>query len=233
MTAIHWAIEYRSTRVVELMCNANLEGFNLNTRSSTCETPLIEACINGDIRTIELLLSVPGVNVNMVNRRRQSPLVAAIYSGKTGNIDAILKAKDLNVNSAPGTSSPLQEACFSGTVEAVSKLPTIDGIDVDAEVSMGRTALADAWCPSTPSREPIMELFCKAQGLRLEDMLGNGETIAEFISTLDWPKRSTWYSDRDGRTEYKERLNRLIAGRREYNGQIRKLKASKTAQASH
>uniref|UniRef100_A0A6U6NK58 Uncharacterized protein n=1 Tax=Zooxanthella nutricula TaxID=1333877 RepID=A0A6U6NK58_9DINO len=113
-------------------------------QTTTGRTPLIEAVVQGHVRTIERLLAHPGVDVNQPTLDGSTALMAAAQLG-SAEITALLLAKrgvDVNMSQTKGGATPLTAAAQCGHAAVVRLLLAhTGGVAVNACEKNGETAL--------------------------------------------------------------------------------------------
>lgn len=120
------------------------EGQSGNELSGEKKVPfsLADACFNGDIETVELLLRK---EVD-INAKDNEGVTALAYASGRGHVDIvkILLANKADANSRSNIgSTPLMNAAYMGHVKIVAEL-VAGGADVNAQSNDGSTALMNA-----------------------------------------------------------------------------------------
>jgi len=138
-TAIHWAVYYDDTAMVDLLIGA---GANVEATNRLGSTPLSLACINGNTGVIERLLKA-GANPNERGPNGETPLMMAARTGVVDAMTTLLAAgADVNATETLRGTTALMWAAAQSHPAAV-KLLVDRGANVAARsnpAALGRTA---------------------------------------------------------------------------------------------
>lgn len=119
-------------------------GNAINDLDSNGRTLLCNSAYNGDLNTVQLLIS-KGADMEIVDKSGQSALNLASRQGHDQVVEALLKAQARTDHTDADGWTALRSAAWGGHTASVQKL-LLFGADVDHADSDGRTALrAAAW----------------------------------------------------------------------------------------
>jgi ankyrin repeat protein len=160
-TALHWAVIYRQRQFLELLIS---QGADLNVTDTDRKTALHKAIINGDVLSVEVLLSLPRrVDLKLEDSQGYTPLRWAAAYGQMRVVEMLLESgADINAQDKDGWTA-LRWAAQRGhkrivelLVQNRASLETSSISDQDQKWTLLRWAAREG-------REPFIQLLIERQ----------------------------------------------------------------------
>lgn len=200
-TALINASYYGFTDIVKLLIQ---NGADLNFKNDSGDTALILAISSGFVEIAELLIN-SGAKLDLQNDRKETALTFAISSG------FVEIAKLLIIRGAdPNISFPLALAIHSKHPDIAEMLISVEGIDLNAKLPLGGTAL---------------HLACKKNYLYIcEQLLANGANINIRDKFGETPLSVAVRLEREGIAKLLQENNAKLGGKRRKTTKRKKTK---------
>lgn len=139
MTALHHAVNRRSTQMVELLLKC--DHLDVNARNGDGITPAMICAQNNDIYNLRILAKRKDMNINLKANGRFALLMASEI-GSVEMIDEILKIENVDVNArGPDDTTCLFVAALLGHISCVKKLLDIKDLNPNLLTKSGQSAL--------------------------------------------------------------------------------------------
>ncbi|KAG9567301.1 hypothetical protein KCU71_g5177, partial [Aureobasidium melanogenum] len=104
------------------------------------DTALHEACRNGHLGIVKLLLQTNASNVGSVNHKNRTPFEEAAAGGHTDIVAFVLERDDINpLRVSRRNLTPLLWAAWTGKQDLIEMLMTVEGTDLRHTTTGGRT----------------------------------------------------------------------------------------------
>lgn len=143
----------RDLKTIKLLINT---GFNINDISKR-STPFMEACMNGNIDLVEMLLKA-GADINKTNASGCSALMWACGAGNLKTVELLLASgADVNITDKYGNTA-LVWACDEGYRE-IAELLLKAGADPNKKTKTGKTALSQAQADEKQSLVSLLKSY--------------------------------------------------------------------------
>lgn len=152
-------------------------GINPNATLNDGTTPLITACVEGDVKTIKQLLAHPKIAVNQAESGGTTPLITACTKGNIETVKQLLAHPNIAVNQAENDgTTPLIAACIKGNAHIVNQLLE-KGADIRQTGPEGITPLIAA---SQEGHTEIIDLLLATKKVDINKDDTSGTTALYF-----------------------------------------------------
>ncbi len=179
---IVYALKPNLERVQQLL----KAGANVNARNSEGRTPLIMACIVGDLEVVRELFKHDELDANVHCKQGATALIIASDKGHLDIVRELLKHDKVDVNLCAGNgTTALMIASIKGHMDVLRELLKHDKVDVNAKYKLDRTVLMVA-C-NTGNVDVVRELMKHDKlDVNARDDLGYSPLmIASFFGHLE------------------------------------------------
>jgi ankyrin repeat protein len=141
-TSLHHAVQGRSDLVIRLLVME--KSLDPNILDHQGRTPLGWAACQGDVDTVEWLLTRRGIQVNAANQNEQPPLWLAAWHGHIQVVRLLLQCRDIDINQGwGGYVPPLLAAIIAGHLDvAMTLLACGERLEINAQTYQKESALS-------------------------------------------------------------------------------------------
>jgi len=148
--------------------------YYIGDRSTSTESLLHYAVLEGDIDVVQFLLAMNNVDVNKANGRGYTVLMLACRYNRISVVRLLLNVVDIDVNKADGYgNTALMFAVFYNKINVVGLLLNVVDIDVNKTNGKGFTALMWASCYN---RRDIVRVLLNVVDIDVNKIDSNGRT---------------------------------------------------------
>jgi ankyrin repeat protein len=189
-TSLHHGVQGRSKLIIRLLLLE--KSLDPNVPDHQGRTPLGWAACQGDVETVEWLLTRRGIQVNAANQNGQPPLWLAAWHGHIQVVRLLLQCRDIDINQGwGGYVPPLLAAIIAGHPDvAMTLLACGERLEINAQ---------------TYQKESALSLAARYGHLQVVDTILQDQR-ADRNSVDDEGRTALWWAAHEGQTIVVRRL---------------------------